>query len=333
MANRQLLMSFARCIPELSSARYKGQAGKVAVIGGSKEYTGAPYFAGIAALKAGADIVHVFSPEAAAMVIKTYSPELIVHPTLTTSTEHKDLDAAVSAVGSWLERLHVVVVGPGLGRDAANWRQTEALIERARKLDLPLIVDADALRLVAEKPDLVKGYRKATLTPNRNELDALFKAVLTDYKPLPDDAPETSHVELLRKLCKALGHVTVVRKGVTDVISDGDTTLSVSDEGNKRRCGGQGDVLTGILATFTYWAHQHASNSQGDKSSSSEGGDLEPNLLAANFACRYARACGKLAFEKAGRSTTAVDVIAEMNPAFEELFGQALSQLVDKAQA
>lgn len=61
---------------------HKGEAGRIGIIGGSFEYTGAPYYAGISALKFGCDIVHIFCPQAAAIPIKCYSPELIVHPLL-----------------------------------------------------------------------------------------------------------------------------------------------------------------------------------------------------------------------------------------------------------
>jgi NAD(P)H-hydrate repair Nnr-like enzyme with NAD(P)H-hydrate dehydratase domain len=64
----------------LDPTAHKGRRGKVAVIGGCAEYTGAPYFAAMAALRCGADLAHVFCAEAAAPVIKSYSPELIVHP-------------------------------------------------------------------------------------------------------------------------------------------------------------------------------------------------------------------------------------------------------------
>lgn len=68
--------------PSLDPSKHKGQAGKVAVIGGCREYTGAPYFSAISALKIGADLSHIFCTKDAAPVIKGYSPELIVHPIL-----------------------------------------------------------------------------------------------------------------------------------------------------------------------------------------------------------------------------------------------------------
>lgn len=69
-------------VPQLSTDMHKGEAGRVGIIGGSLEYTGAPYYAGIAALKTGCDLVHIFCPQSAGLPIKSYSPELIVHPLL-----------------------------------------------------------------------------------------------------------------------------------------------------------------------------------------------------------------------------------------------------------
>uniref|UniRef100_A0A7N9CBH5 ATP-dependent NAD(P)H-hydrate dehydratase n=1 Tax=Macaca fascicularis TaxID=9541 RepID=A0A7N9CBH5_MACFA len=107
-------------IPPLSSTKHKGQDGRIGVVGGCQEYTGAPYFAAISALKVGADLSHVFCASAAAPVIKAYSPELIVHPVL-------DSPSAVDEVEKWLPRLHALVVGPGLGRDDVLLRNVQCL--------------------------------------------------------------------------------------------------------------------------------------------------------------------------------------------------------------
>ncbi|KAI3355821.1 hypothetical protein L3Q82_004384 [Scortum barcoo] len=69
-------------VPPLTSKKHKGQDGRIGIIGGCQDYTGAPYFAAISALKVGADLSHVFCAKDAATVIKSYSPELIVHPVL-----------------------------------------------------------------------------------------------------------------------------------------------------------------------------------------------------------------------------------------------------------
>uniref|UniRef100_A0A087Y609 ATP-dependent NAD(P)H-hydrate dehydratase n=1 Tax=Poecilia formosa TaxID=48698 RepID=A0A087Y609_POEFO len=97
-------------VPPLTSKKHKGQDGRIGIIGGCKDYTGAPYFAAISALKVGGDLSHVFCTKDAATVIKSYSPELIVHPVL-------DSPNAVEEIEKWLPRLHGLVVGPGLGRE------------------------------------------------------------------------------------------------------------------------------------------------------------------------------------------------------------------------
>jgi ATP-dependent NAD(P)H-hydrate dehydratase len=71
-------MQIRYILPPLSSK--KGDLGKIAIVGGCSLYTGGAYFSAISALKVGADISHVFCTESASIPIKSYSPELIVHP-------------------------------------------------------------------------------------------------------------------------------------------------------------------------------------------------------------------------------------------------------------
>ena len=71
-------------IKKLSVNSKKGENGCVATIGGSLEYTGAPYYSAISSLKAGSDLSHVFCHKESAIPIKSYSPELIVHPAFNT---------------------------------------------------------------------------------------------------------------------------------------------------------------------------------------------------------------------------------------------------------
>jgi ATP-dependent NAD(P)H-hydrate dehydratase len=81
-------------------------------VGGSFEYTGAPYLAAMGALRAGADLAHVFCAQEAVIPIKSYSPELIVH-----AIPYADGPvAALAAVDKWLLAMHTLVIGPGLGR-------------------------------------------------------------------------------------------------------------------------------------------------------------------------------------------------------------------------
>lgn len=69
-------------IPPLSPSAYKGQAGRIGVVGGSADYTGAPFFAAYSAMRCGADLGFVVCTPGAAGTIKGYAPDLIVTPAL-----------------------------------------------------------------------------------------------------------------------------------------------------------------------------------------------------------------------------------------------------------
>ncbi|KAM5278804.1 ATP-dependent (S)-NAD(P)H-hydrate dehydratase isoform 3-T3 [Hipposideros larvatus] len=228
-------------IPPLTTKKHKGQDGRIGIVGGCQEYTGAPYFAAISALKVGADLSHVFCTREAAPVIKSYSPELIVHPVL-------DSPDAVHEVEKWLPRLHALVVGPGLGRDDFLLGNAKGILEASKARGVPVIIDADGLWLIAQQPGLIQGYRKAVLTPNHVEFSRLSEAVLRG----PVDSSDRRGAVL--RLSQALGNVTVVQKGEQDVISDGEQVLECSQQGSNRRCGGQGDLLSGSLGVFAHWA-------------------------------------------------------------------------------
>lgn len=137
-------------IPALGSATRKGQHGRVVIVGGSEEYTGAPYYAGISALKTGADLAHVLCARSAATAIKSYSPELIVHPVFGADGAHRDLNAEGASARAVLSRADSVVFGPGLGRDPATMEVVSELIRWAAARSMPTVIDGDALWLLAQ---------------------------------------------------------------------------------------------------------------------------------------------------------------------------------------
>ncbi|XP_057192657.1 ATP-dependent (S)-NAD(P)H-hydrate dehydratase isoform X2 [Triplophysa rosa] len=285
-------------IPQLTSKKHKGQDGRIGIIGGCQEYTGAPYFAAISALKAGADLSHVFCTKDAAPVIKSYSPELIVHPVL-------DSPNAVEEIEKWLPRLHSLVVGPGLGREDMLLKNAKEIIERSKLRSIPIIIDADGLWLVAKEPSVIQGYHKGILTPNVMEFSRLYEAM--HHEPLDSN----DHKRSAQQLSIAMGNLTLVLKGEEDIITDGKNMLKCSQEGSGRRCGGQGDLLSGSLGVFAHWAFS---------SSSDATKGMNPSLVAAFGATSLTRQCNRQAFHKHGRSTTTSDMIQEISSAFKKLF-------------
>jgi ATP-dependent NAD(P)H-hydrate dehydratase len=145
-------------VPPLDSSSYKGQMGRIGVIGGSPDYSGAPYYAAESALKFGADLSFVFCAKQAAIPIKSYSPELMVTPfydmdaisslSLSPSpspatgrpsddAKEKMIQDLVGGVVEFFPRLHSLVIGPGLGRDSYVLRVVAGVIRKAREADLP----------------------------------------------------------------------------------------------------------------------------------------------------------------------------------------------------
>ncbi|XP_055371955.1 ATP-dependent (S)-NAD(P)H-hydrate dehydratase [Condylostylus longicornis] len=283
---KSLLESIKRIVPRLNDDKHKGQAGRIGVIGGSLEYTGAPFFAAISALRVGADLVHIFCQHSAAPVIKSYSPELIVHPLL-------DSENALDQIEPWLERLHVLVVGPGLGRDRNVMQTVAQIIRFARKASKPLVIDADGLHLIQQHNDLIKNYDKVILTPNAIEFSRLFG----------------SERELIPNRIKLFGTgVTILEKGRNDRIYMPKTNekFELPPGGSGRRCGGQGDLLAGALATFYHWAL--------------ESEEQNPELLAISAASYLIKQSNSYAFQKFGRSVLASDMIKEIHNVFDDYF-------------
>ncbi|KAL7269850.1 hypothetical protein RUND412_007464 [Rhizina undulata] len=156
---KDLIQRVKKFIPPLLETMHKGQQGRVAVIGGCEEYTGAPFFSANASALMGADLSHVICEPQAAQVIKTYSPNIMVHPYMR-QTSHIDAEAytpeqIISRIAALLDRLHAIVIGPGLGRDALMQETAGKVILEAKKRGMPLVLDADGLFLIQNHPELV----------------------------------------------------------------------------------------------------------------------------------------------------------------------------------
>jgi ATP-dependent NAD(P)H-hydrate dehydratase len=125
--------------------------------------------------------------------MKTYAPDLIVHPILREDayvsprghaylcshiSYRKESDIRTQLEGI-MDRLHVLVVGPGLGREDYMQKYAKLAVTIAREKAMYVVVDADGLWMVGHNLELVKGYRRAVLTPNVVEFKRLSEAVVS----------------------------------------------------------------------------------------------------------------------------------------------------------
>jgi len=320
LLEKHLIQQIKKFIPQLSFSVHKGESGKIGIIGGCREYTGAPYYAAISALKVGYDLSHVFCAEGAGLAIKSYSPELIVHPVLIErkwdSPSHLPSPSDISSdITKWFKALHVLVIGPGLGRDKIIWDTVKIIIEQAKENQLPLVIDGDGINLICEYPDLIKGYKLGVLTPNVVEYKRLKEVFLKDKNDLSSDSIEQERE--IQNLAQEIGNVTIVVKSSTDIIANGLVIpIKCNMKGSPRRHGGQGDVLAGALGTFLGWAHQwSAKNPEQVKELS-----VSPSMLASYAACCVVRQSALLSFQKHKRASTTPNVIEELGSAFEKIF-------------
>ena len=305
-----------------------GVTGRIGILGGSLEYTGAPYFVGTSALRCGADLAHVFCAREAAVPIKSYSPELIVHPAfrledLPDPCPQEYVSEAFERILPWIGRMDVFVVGPGLGRSSLAQGVAARLLEKLRQDGTPVVLDADGLWLLTQHPELLHDFPNAVITPNVVEFRRLWDAAF----PEGGDASEmrTDDLESLvtatRALSEQLGGVTILRKGPRDLVYNGDSGDTVDLEGSPRRCGGQGDILSGLVATFLAWAKPtiRAAASNADAQESRAG--------AAVAAAAVVRRAGALAYEKKGRAMLTSDILAHVGEGFYSVFGREVDEM------
>lgn len=221
---------------------HKGNNGRLLIVGGSSDYSGAPAIAGMAAIGAGADLVYVAAPEKAAEAIKSTSPDLIVK-----SLEGDRLSLAhADEILEMSDNVDAVLVGPGAGIDDDTSKLFNVLAAKVKK---PIVFDADSLKQV--ELSLVKNRDDIVLTPHIFEFKSFFK-VSKDLKLDIDsydfkrvDGNITEFQQIARQI-----KGTVIVKGQYDLILQ-NTRFRINKSGNSgMTVGGTGDALAGIVTSL-----------------------------------------------------------------------------------
>ena len=217
-------------IPPRRKDSHKRMNGTVCVVGGSRLYHGAPFLCASGALRSGVDLVFIAVPASIATAVRSLSPDFIVVPL----PDSKLTRGNVSKLMSWVPEADVFAVGPGLGPQ--NPESLAQALNKFKGEGRGLVVDADALR-----PQVIPSIRNANavVTPHAGEFERLFGV------KLPGDVD--GRVEAVRTQAKGTGE-TVLLKGPTDVISDGDRVGLNEAHSPAMTVGGTGDVLTGVTA-------------------------------------------------------------------------------------
>lgn len=200
---------------------HKGMSGHVLVVGGELGYSGAPRMAGEAALRVGAGLVSVATRPENALAMNAERPELMCHG-VNNANELTPL----------LKKADVIVLGPGLGK--TDW--SIALWRAALAQEKPLVVDADALNLLAEEKDYREGW---VLTPHVGEAARLLgetTQVVQQNRPLA-----------ITEMVKRYGGVCVL-KGAGSLVLSSTSSVTICDQGNPGMAtAGMGDILSGVI--------------------------------------------------------------------------------------
>ena len=203
---------------------HKGDAGRVGILAGSHGMLGAAVLCARGAMRSGAGLVTVFAYEDIyPMLAAMLPPEVMLHPV-------KSLDEIRKIP------MDAMAMGPGIG--ASNQQENRRWRTLLKRLNLPMVLDADALNRLAGE-SLVKYLRpNYVLTPHPGEMARLF--------------PEGEHMDRMDKVNAFIERypgTTLLLKGAHSIIAQSGKPLQVNGSGNSgMACGGQGDVLTGVIA-------------------------------------------------------------------------------------
>ncbi len=206
-------------------ASHKGNNGRVLVVGGDNGMGGAVRMAAEAAARVGAGLVTVATRERHIAAINTACPELICYGV----EDAHYLDPL-------LKKVDAVAIGPGLG--TGGWGRD--MLERVFFVGLPLVVDADALNLLAGAPQRRGNW---ILTPHPGEASRLLNWSTADI--------QNDRFAAVTELQRRFGG-SVVLKGAGTLVADDSGVVCLCDAGNPGMAsGGMGDILTGVLAGLT----------------------------------------------------------------------------------
>ena len=253
-------MNLREIYPSRDAWTCKGKQGYVLVLAGSKRYSGSPVFNAVSAMRTGADLVTCVGPERAMDIAAGFLPDMICHPLPgdflkpkhvpfvlnlfgkpgtgaklgAGPVPHRPVPSERSGAGAGFDAL---VLGCGLGRSPQTFKAIQEIISKVEK---PMVIDADGIRAMAEKKEILRG-KTAVLTPHIIEFE-----ILTGEKVKPEVKDRADKV---KKWAKNLGCI-ILLKGHIDVISDGEKVVLNKTGSPFMTKGGFGDTLSGVLGAL-----------------------------------------------------------------------------------
>lgn len=233
-------------LPIRKMRSHKGSYGKVLIIAGSRQMSGACYFASEAAYRVGAGLVQILTAQENAQVLRTKLPEAIV-----STWSEEEIDTEIEQIRPMMEQASAIVIGPGIGQSDAARKLVKLILDYGESAEntTPIVMDADGLNLLSGMEEYfvpceqggrkLKLGRNMILTPHFKEMSRLIQQDLFEITRHMVDVAE-----------KRGSGCTIVLKDARTLVSDG-RSLYINTTGNSALAkGGSGDVLSGMIGGF-----------------------------------------------------------------------------------
>lgn len=215
-------------LPKRQKNSHKGTYGKILMITGSRGMSGAAYLSAKAAYITGGGLVQIYTEESNRVILQQLLPEAIV----STYTAYEE-ETLASLLG-WAD---VVCIGCGLGKSEVSGQILEYVLKH---LEMPCVVDADGLNLLAQRKDLLlQKAKEIVLTPHMKEMAGMLGCTI----------PELADARFLKlqEFVRAYGVVCALKDART-LVAEQDRQMFLNTAGNSAMAkAGSGDVLAGVI--------------------------------------------------------------------------------------
>ena len=266
-----------KLLPVRRADANKGSFGKLLLVAGNSEISGAAVIAGQAAFRTGAGLVKIFTDKANRDIIGAAVPEALLScydKKIIAGSDNVDVDEnnndvtvanvdGVSEIKGIIEDAvkwsTAVAIGPGLGTDESAVRLLEMVLDSAQDYDKPVVIDADAINIISAKRDILKKHiinndvltreARMIITPHMLEMARLIREDDEEVKAalgrIVDD-----RFEVAKSVSNEYNVISVLKDART-VVSDGSDSFYINTNGNSGMAkGGSGDSLTGIIGSL-----------------------------------------------------------------------------------
>ena len=217
---------------------HKGKNGSLLIIGGSSGMVGAPILSAMGAYRAGAGKVTICIPDQE-QNLHQVPPEIICKTLQTSEKGFFDVQS-LDLLLRYSEEVDVVVLGPGISTNPRTYELIQLLL---RYIDVPMVIDADAINCVAQDLTILENHAKEIImTPHPGEMGRLTGSSVTEIEKDRVKSSSSFAVE---------NNLTLVLKGWGTIISDHSGKSWINTTGNSgMSVAGMGDVLAGMIGTF-----------------------------------------------------------------------------------